>query len=64
MKNEPKTGIRYYSILVGHRFWYFTGMVNKNVTPLHPDVTYRFEDICGCVRDVTMDIFEKYFEVK
>ena len=65
MKNiEPKTGIRYYSNLVGHRFWYFTGRVNKNITPLHPEVTYQFEDVCGCLRDVTPESFEKYFEIK
>lgn len=63
-KNEPETGIRYYSNLVGHCFWYFTGKIDKNITLLHPEVTYQFEDVCGCVRDVTMANFEKYFEVK
>ena len=63
-KNEPKTGIRYYSNLVGHCFWYFTGKVDESIALLHPEVTYQFEDVCGCIRDVTTANFEKYFEVK
>ena len=63
-KNEPKTGVRYYSNLVSHCFWYFTGKVSNNITPLHPEVTYQFEDVCGSIKDVTVDSFEKYFEVK
>lgn len=62
--DEPKTGVRYFSVAIGHRLWFFTGRVNRNITPLHPEVTYQFKDICDCVRDVTLENFNKYFEVR
>lgn len=61
---NPKKGIRYYSNLCGHRFWYYTGTtLNKTGYPDWGKVKrYRFEDICGHIEDYTIEQFNEYFE--
>lgn len=62
--SEPKVGVIYFSVCCGHRSWRFTGKTNFTVSPLHPEPTYEFEDVCGVTEDVTPAEFRKYFWVR
>ena len=61
---EPKEGVRYYSQLCGHRYWYYTGMkINMQGYPDWGKVTrYRFRDVCGHTEDYTIETFAECFE--
>lgn len=62
--DEPREGVRYYSQLCGHRYWYYTGMkINMQGYPDWGKVTrYRFRDVCGHTEDYTIETFAERFE--
>lgn len=61
---ELRKSDRLYSNVCGHRYWYFTGVtLNKTGYPDWGKVKrYRFEDVCGSIKDFTAEEIEKHFE--
>ena len=61
---DLKKNARYFSVVCGHRLWFYTGRTLRMQG--YPDwgkvKRYRFEDVCGHVDDFTAEEVERYFE--